>query len=128
MVIKSLIIYLFSAITQSFKYDFYGCHLLPTVKPEGSLPCSQKHASGHYPDQVSSVHTLKPYCFKINFNIILLHMLRFPKSSLPFRFSEYNFVCMLHIFPTHLIFCFITQLTADVKSRIMKLLMMHKNS
>jgi hypothetical protein len=49
--------------------------------------------------QMNLVYILTPYFFKINFNIILPSMSRFPKQSLLFMFSDYNLACIFH--PPH---------------------------
>jgi hypothetical protein len=55
--------------------------------------------------QSNPVHNLTSYFCKIHFNIILPSMLMSPKSSLHFRTSNWNFVCisqlhhMLHVLP-----------------------------
>jgi len=53
-----------------------------------SLPHSQELTLDYILSQLDPVHALKPYFFKIHFNIILLSMLKFPKWFLSLRFSD----------------------------------------
>lgn len=46
---------------------------------------------------MTSVHALSPYPFKLNFSIILTSTVKPSKWSLPFRFSDKNFVHIFHI-------------------------------
>jgi len=48
--------------------------------------------------QMHPVHTCTPYFPNIHSNIILPSTLRSLKWSLPFRFSNQNFVCISHLF------------------------------
>jgi len=69
------------------------------MEPKDSLPCSQQPTIGSYLSQMNPVHNLPPYFPKIHSNIIFSFTPRFSKSSLPFRFSDQNCVCIFH-FPT----------------------------
>jgi hypothetical protein len=47
--------------------------------------------------QMNPVHNLPPYFFNIHFNIITSFISRSSKRSLPFRFSDQNFVQIYHL-------------------------------
>jgi hypothetical protein len=49
------------------------------MEPENSLPCSEKPTIETYSSQMTPVHTLIPYFFKICFNIILPSKPKSPK-------------------------------------------------
>jgi hypothetical protein len=51
------------------------------MKHEGSLPCSQKPATGLYPELDAPVHTLPHNLLKNHFNIILPSTPRFENTS-----------------------------------------------
>jgi hypothetical protein len=55
------------------------------MDPEGSLPWSQKPATVPIQSHMNPVHSLRPYSFKIHFNIILPSMSRTSVWSPPFR-------------------------------------------
>jgi hypothetical protein len=63
------------------------------MEPEGSLPCSQKPANRSYTSQLSSVHIVIPYSFKIHFNTIFPSMVGSAKWHLPFTISDHKSVC-----------------------------------
>jgi hypothetical protein len=71
------------------------------MEPEGSLLCSQVHATGPCPESDES-------CFsKITSNIILPCTRRSSESSLRFLFTDQNFVSISHLpmratYPAHL--------------------------
>jgi len=50
---------------------------------EGSLPCSQKPATGPFPEPDESIHTFPPYFPKIRSNIIVPSTTRYSKWSPP---------------------------------------------
>jgi hypothetical protein len=58
------------------------------------LPCPQYSATLPQPEH--PVHILTQYFSNASFNIALPPMLRSPKWSLPFRFSDNNSVCFPH--------------------------------
>jgi hypothetical protein len=69
------------------------------------LPCSQEPATGPYPGlNISRPHPY-PHLFKIHFNSILSSTLSSYRRSLPFKYSDWNFVwiwhvpCLLHAWP-----------------------------
>jgi len=63
---------------------------------EGSLPCSQQPSTGPYSEpDCSSPHLA---ILKIHSNIIFLSTPRSSKWSLPFKFSDQNFVLISHLF------------------------------
>jgi hypothetical protein len=74
------------------------------MKPEGSLPCSQKPSTGPYPgpDKSSPHH---PILSKIYLNIILPPRLGLPSSHFPSGFPTKNLQaflfspCVLHALP-----------------------------
>jgi hypothetical protein len=41
------------------------------MEPEGSLPCSQKPATGPYPEAAESSRPIDPYLPKVHLNVIL---------------------------------------------------------
>jgi len=66
------------------------------MAPEGSLRCSQETATVSYPEpDASSLHL--PSFPKIHSHIILSSMPRFSEWSLPFNFSDRNFICTSHL-------------------------------
>jgi len=67
------------------------------LEAEGSLPCSQELASGPYPEDETSPHTVPPYFPKIHSNIITLATPRSSVLSLPFGYSDQNFVRIFHL-------------------------------
>jgi len=67
---------------------------MPFMEQEGSLSCSQEPATGHILSQINSVYNFPAYFSKIHSNNILPFILRSPKWSLPFRFSDQNVVCI----------------------------------
>jgi len=62
------------------------------LTPEGSLPYSQKPATRPILSQINPIHTT-PYFCSIHYSIIPLST---PRSSLPFRFHDQNFVRIFH--------------------------------
>jgi hypothetical protein len=61
------------------------------MRPESSLPCSQKHVIRPYPEPVQSIPSLIPYLPKTHLNIILHSAPMFPKESLRFRFTAWKY-------------------------------------
>jgi hypothetical protein len=53
------------------------------MEPEGSVPCSQKPATGPYPDPAESIRPINPYLLKVHLNVILPPTPRSSKWSLP---------------------------------------------
>jgi len=60
-----------------------------------SLLCSKELATGPHPGHMNPVHNFATYFFKIHFNIILSSFPMYSKWSLPFRFSNQNFECLI---------------------------------
>jgi hypothetical protein len=63
--------------------------------------CSASQEAIHYLDPrpcPKPFHILTHHFFKTNFNIILPSTRKPSKLSLPFRFTEWNFVCISHLF------------------------------
>jgi hypothetical protein len=54
------------------------------VEPEGSLPCSQKSATGPYPEPGESCSPINPNLPKVQLNVIVLPTPRSSQWSLPF--------------------------------------------
>jgi len=69
------------------------------METEGSLPFSQKPATGPYPESdESSPHTPPPFSTKIHSNIIFPFPIRSSEWPLPFKFSNRNVVCVSVVF------------------------------
>jgi hypothetical protein len=49
-------------------------------------------------NQLNSVRKLTPYFFKIHFNIIFPLSLDLQYGFVPFKFSDYNFVCISDLY------------------------------
>jgi hypothetical protein len=62
------------------------------MDPTGSLPCSQKSATGRYPESDESNPHSKPDFPKVHSNIMLPSTPRSSDWSLPFRPSNQNCV------------------------------------
>jgi hypothetical protein len=62
------------------------------MEPEGSLPCSQEPATGHYPDLDESSPQLSILFLSILSNIIFPSTPRYSEWPLPFRISKQNFL------------------------------------
>jgi len=62
------------------------------MKLEGSLPFSQNPDIDRYLTQIHTIHNFPPYFLIIHSNIILPYTPRSSEWSLPYRFSDQNFV------------------------------------
>jgi hypothetical protein len=70
------------------------------MEPWNSSLWSQKPATGHYSDRLYNTHT---HTLEIHFNINLTpnNKILSLKLSLPFRFSDHNFVRVSHLLEAH---------------------------
>jgi len=68
------------------------------MEPEGYLPCPPLAPS---PSSIHSVRIIPPYFPKIHTIITLPSISRSSEWSLPFRFSDQNFVCISHLSHTY---------------------------
>jgi hypothetical protein len=66
------------------------------IKPEGSLPLSQKYARGRTLGPINITHTTHYYFLNIHFNIIVPSKSTASKWPLCRNFSKQNFVCYFH--------------------------------
>jgi len=89
------------------------------MKPWSSLPCSQESATIPCPEPDASNPYLQPYFSKIHSNIIFLSTARSSDFSLSFRFSNKNYVCILHLSPA----CYISKTSHNLDLIIVKLKM-----
>jgi len=62
------------------------------MEPEGSLPCSQQIASCPILSQINPFHNFPLCSYKIHSNIVLSSTSRSSEWSLPFGYSDQNFV------------------------------------
>jgi len=67
------------------------------MEPQSSLPFSQQPATDFILKQMHPVHKFPLYSSNIHPNIILPSTPRSSTCSLPFGFSEQNFVCIYHL-------------------------------
>jgi hypothetical protein len=51
------------------------------MEPEGSLPCSQKLATGSYPEPADYSSPYLPYLHKVHLNVILLDLIILTTAS-----------------------------------------------
>jgi hypothetical protein len=68
------------------------------MKPEDSLRCSQEPATGPNPEPDKWVNNFPRYFPEIHSNIILQSKPGSSELSLPFVFSDQNFVCISRLF------------------------------
>lgn len=74
----------------------------PSTEHRGSLPCSQKPASGPYPVPDESRTYLSSYFLKTQFNIILPPTTKHYKWAPSLQFSYQRYCYMHATFPVHL--------------------------
>lgn len=71
------------------------------MEPTHLLSCSEEFVTDSYPypyPPPNLVNAIPYYFFKIPSNVILPCMPGYSKWSLPFRFTNQNFVCISHLF------------------------------